>query len=73
VCTDLAARAPPINRLFVIDDGFSVFAASEINDILSRMCSNLTCKLKWKKKKPKIRKIDCSMDQSSIVGIDKQK
>jgi hypothetical protein len=51
VCTDLAARAPPINRLFVIDDGFSVFAASEINDILSRMCSNLTCKLKWKKKK----------------------
>lgn len=34
-----------MNKLFVIDDGFSVFAASDINDILSRMCSNLTCKL----------------------------
>jgi len=42
VKTDLAAKAPPINKLLVIEDGLSVFAASEINAILSRMCSSLT-------------------------------
>ena len=40
---DLAARAPPMNKLLVIDDGLSVFAASDISVILSRMCSSLTC------------------------------
>lgn len=40
---DLAARAPPMNKLVVIVDGLSVFAASDINVILSRMCSSLTC------------------------------
>lgn len=40
---DLAAREPPMNRLLVIDEGLSVFAASDINAILSRMCSSLTC------------------------------
>lgn len=44
VYTDLAARAPPMNRVPDIDDGFSVLAASDINEILSRMCSSLTCK-----------------------------
>lgn len=45
VYTDLAASAPPMNMVSVTFDGFSVFAASDINDILSRMCSSLTCKM----------------------------
>ena len=48
VYTDLAARAPPIKRLAVIEDGRSVFAASDINAILSRICSSLTYKIKEK-------------------------
>ncbi|KAM7493756.1 hypothetical protein LguiB_028365 [Lonicera macranthoides] len=32
---DLATRAPPMNMLLETDDGFSVFAASDINAILS--------------------------------------
>lgn len=32
-----------MNMLQVIDDGFSVFAASDIRAVLSRMCSSLTC------------------------------
>lgn len=44
VCTDLAASAPPINKLPVIDEGLSVFAASVIKAVLSRMCSSLTCR-----------------------------
>nr|GLL29337.1 hypothetical protein Itr_chr06CG09930 [Ipomoea trifida] len=42
VYTDLAASAPPMNMVSVTFDGFSVFAASDISDILSRMCSSLT-------------------------------
>jgi hypothetical protein len=42
VNADLAAKDPPMNRLLVIEDGFSVFAASDINAILSRICSSLT-------------------------------
>lgn len=33
-----------MNKAPEINDGFSVFAASDNNAILSRMCSSLTCK-----------------------------
>lgn len=42
VYTDLAERAPPMNRLLETEVGFSVLAASDIKAILSRMCSSLT-------------------------------
>lgn len=45
VYLDLAARAPPINKLLTTREGRSVFAASDTNDVLSMMCSRRTCKL----------------------------
>jgi len=42
VYVDLAASAPPMNSVSVTADGLSAFAASDINAILSRICSSLT-------------------------------
>ena len=43
VWRDLAAKAPPTNKLFVTQEGRSVSAAWEIKSILSRRCSSLPC------------------------------